>query len=268
MPNKFITNKLRYNEKYHDNCHDYLGTFYLEKYALVTYKPLLVKIMEKIPKINICNEMSEHLYHKIIVCDQHAVVFGYDSDVFPILATYALNACIGLVMYAPLYKISALAHIDGLPGYSLKSAKLENVDVDFCPVTANINIMLDRIRLLAKTTDKEKIDIKYYLIGGIFDMSEIMINDIIECINNIANMNNKNNKQYKFIFAGRNLLGPENQSRNICINSANGKITYFNYITNSEIYHMNRSKDGLPINIIKAPRKSEAMLDITYCPLL
>ena len=250
--------KLIYNEKYHDNCHDYLKAFYLERYAIPKYKNLLYQIKDKIPKINICNETEKNLYADIIVCDQHAVIFGKNNDIFPILSTYALNACIGLVLYIPANKIGCLAHIDGLPGYSKQSAIDDGLNINFDPIEENMKIILKKLRNLAQTN--AVINIDYYLIGGIFDMSEIMVNDIINCINGIDN-------KYNFTFKGRNIMGPENQSRNICLNTKNGMITYFDYIANSEFYANNRNANGLAMNIIKAPRKSEAMLDITYEPI-
>lgn len=251
--------KLIYHEKYHDNCHDYLKTVYLEKYALPQYKNLLYDIRDKIPVVNICNETAKNLYADIIVCDQHAVIFGHCSDIYPCLATYALNACVALVMYLPKYKIGCVTHIDGLPGYSQTSAKNDGLNINFDPIQENMKIILRRLRNLAQTNTI--IDINYYLIGGIFDMSEVMINDIIECINNI----NKNH--YRFLFKGRNILGPENQSRNICLDTRNGTITYFDYMFNHEFYRKNLGKNNKPINVIVAPRKSEAYLDITYEPV-
>ncbi len=252
--------KLIYNEKYHDNCHDYLKPFYLEKYAVAKYKSLLYDISKNIPKINICEETPYEKYNDIIVCDQHAVIFGHHLDLFPVLATYALNACVGLVMYNSKYKVAALAHIDGLPGYSKKSAIDDGININFSPVQTNITLMLKNIRNLCNTN--EKIDIVYYLIGGIFELSEVMIHDIIECINTF------DDKKNNFSFEGRNILGPENQSRNICIDTSNGKISYFDYVTNSEFYKNHRNDNGLPMNIIKAPRISEALLDITYQAIL
>ena len=253
--------KLIYNEKYHDNCHDYLKQIYLDKYAIPKYKDLLYQIKEKIPKVNICTETDNHLYADIIVCDQHAVVFGHHLDIYYAVATYALNACVALVLYLSDYKIGCMTHFDGLAAYSKQSAIDDGLPINFNPIEENMKIILKKLRNLAQTN--AKINIDYYLIGGIFDMSEVMINDIIECINNI---NNKN--QYVFAFKGRNILGPENQSRNICLDTRTGKITYFDYIANSEFYRKKRNQQGLPINIIKAPRKSEAFLDITYEPVM
>lgn len=255
-----IVKKLIYHEKYHDNCHDYLKSHYLEKYALEEYKQLLYDISVRIPKITICDEMPTELYGDTIVCDQHAVVFSHSKDIYPIIATYALNACVGLLMYIPKYQVASLAHIDGLPGYSKKSAIRDGLRINFNPVYQNLVIILQYLRNICMTN--ETLEIDYYLIGGIFDMSEIMINDIIETINQI----NKNSHEYVFYFRGRNILGPENQSRNICFNTYDGKIYYFDYHLNVS-YHQNfRNKDGLPFNILKAPRISEAMLDITYTP--
>lgn len=253
--------KLIYNEKYHDNCHDYLKPFYLEKYAVPEYKPLLYEIRKKIPKINICNDTPSEFYADTIVCDQHAVIFGHYKDIFPVLATYALNACVGLIIYLPEYKIGSIAHIDGLPGYSNKSAIKDKINITFDPVYENIKTILTQIEnILEPHIEPKNIYLEYYLIGGIFDLSEVMIYDIIECIKKFFN------DKYRFKFKGRNILGPENQSRNICLDTRTGKITYFDYITNSEFYKNNRNINGLPINIIKAPRNSEAFLDITYIP--
>jgi hypothetical protein len=248
--------KLIFNEKYHDNCHDYLKTIYVEKYAVTKYKPLLYDIRKKIPKLNICTDTPYEMYGEVIVCDQHAVIFSYYLDIYPMLATYALNACVALVMYSKEYKVAALAHIDGLPGYSKQSAINDGLNINFDPVYENIKTILKYFRYLCNTNTN--ISIEYYLVGGIFDLSEVMIHDIINCINMF------NSKKYNFVFKGRNILGPENQSRNICIDTDTGNITYFDYILNSEYHNNHRNSDGLPINIIKAPRKSEAFLDITY----
>lgn len=249
---------LIYNESYHDNCHDYLKKIYLELYAAPKYKSLLYEIKDKIPKINICNELDYDSYGEIIVCDQHAVIFGHHNDIFPILATYAVNACIALIFYIPAYKVASVAHIDGLPGYSNKSAIDDNININFDPVYENISLIINKLKNLINTKNKIKID--YYLIGGIFDLSEIMVNDIIACINKF------DDNQCIFTFKGRNILGPENQTRNICIDSRNGKINYFDYVINSEFYMNHTNNEGMPMNIIKAPRKSEALLDITYEP--
>lgn len=248
-----------YSEQYHDNCHDYLKTLYLEKYAVSKYKKILYQIKNIVPKIDICQDTVCDDYGNIIVCDQHAVVFGHHNDIYPILATYALNACIGLVMHIPKYKVAALAHIDGLPGYSLESAINDGINIKYDPVYENINIILKILRNICNTT--EVIEINYYLIGGIYGLSEVMVNDVTKCLDKYGG------KNYIFNFIGRNILGPDNQSRNICINTITGKITYFDYTMNREYYANNINDNGLPINIIKAPRKSEAFLDITYLPV-
>lgn len=248
--------KLIYHEKYHDNCHDYLKPTYLEKYAVPKYKSMLYVIREQIPKLNICEDTPNEMYGEIIVCDQHAVIFSCYTDIYPMIATYALNACVGLIFYSQKFKVAALAHIDGLPGYSKQSAIDDGLNIDFDPVYENIKIMLKHMRLLCNTN--QNIDIVYYLVGGIFDLSEVMIHDIIESIEKFNNM------EHKFSFRGRNILGPENQSRNICIDTKTGKITYFDYIANSDYHAKHRNANGLPINIIKAPRNSEAFLDVTY----
>lgn len=188
-------------------------------------------------------------YEKTIVCDQHGVMFTHSRDRYPIIATFALNACIGLVMHCPKYQVISVAHIDGLPGYSMRSAIDDGVNISFDPVSTNIDMILSIIRKLSNTS--ECLNINYYMIGGIFNLSEIMIHDIIEHVGKI------DSNKYKIKFSGRNLLGPENQSRNICINSINGHFNYFDYSENSD-------QNLYVKNIIKAPRKSEAMLDISY----
>jgi hypothetical protein len=252
--------RLIFNEKYHDNCHDYLKRIYIDKYAPSIYRPLLYEIRDNIPKIDICHDTRQDNYGRIIVCDQHGMIFGHHLDDYPILATYALNACVGLIFHLPKYMVAALAHIDGLPGYSQQSAINDGVDIDFNPVNENLRIMMRILKGLSGDYHSNAIYVDYYLIGGIFDLSEIMIHDIIESINNMKNT------QYKFTFRGRNILGPENQSRNICIDTRTGKITYFDYVLNSE-FETRRNNNGLPLNIIKAPRQSEALLDITYIPV-
>ncbi len=202
--------KMIYAEKYHDNCHDYLKRIYVEAYAMEKYKFLLYEIKTKIPKINICNDTPYDHYADTIVCDQHAVVFGHYQDIFPVLATYALNACVGLVIYVPDHKVGCLAHIDGLPGYSRQSSIDDGLDINFDPVQENMKIIIEYLKLIIfdqqqTPTITEPIIIEYYLIGGIFDLSEVMVNDIIECLNQI----NDHNQQFLFVFKGRNLLGPE-----------------------------------------------------------
>ena len=253
-------NRIIFNEKYHDNCHDYLKTIYIEKYAPKKYKKFLYEIKKKIPIVPICNNTGVDTYANIVVCDQHAVIFGHRSDINPVLATYALNACVGLLMYVPAHGIGALAHIDGLPGYSKASAIDDGLDIEYDPVMENIKIILFN---LSSMVPNAKLMIDFYLIGGIFSLSEVMINDILVAIDKFHTTSNK----YRFNFRGRNLLGPENQSRNVCIDMRTGEITHFDYITNSEFYD-SRNSDGTPINIIRAPRRSEAFLDITYRPII
>lgn len=260
--------KLIFNEKYHDNCHDYLKPANLELYAIPKYKKLLYQIKEKIPKINICADTADNLYADIIVCDQHAAIISHSNDIFYVLATYALNACVAVVMYNSKYKIGCMTHFDGLPAYLAQSARAEGLDIDFDPVTENVKILLDKIYCLAESIGRTDsridsiIDIDYYLIGGIFGMSEVMINDIISCIKKM------DKTKFKFVFKGRNILGPENQSRNICLNTKTGAITYFDYGANSEFYRDFRNSTGQAMNVLKAPNISDKYLDITYEPTM
>lgn len=252
-----------YDEKYHDNCHDYLKPRLIQNHVPVKYRPLLEQIRTKIPKLNICGDTPEKDYPKTIVCDQRAVVLTQWLDTNPNIATYALNACIGLIFYCPVYRTGMIAHIDGLPGYSQQSANEDGVNINFSPVQINIDTILRLYRSLMKPYPgpDEIVYVDYYLIGGIFDLSEVMIHDIIQTLQNI---NQDPDSRWSFRLAGRNLLGPDNQSRNICLDTRTGNITYFDYELNSQIHQHNRRNDGLPINVIKAPQKSTAFLDITY----
>lgn len=249
-----------FNEKYHDNCHDYVKGYYLERYANRYYIKFLYSLAETVPVVDICKSVDSESYADTIVCDQHAVVFTRKTDYYPIIATYALNACIGLVMYNNKYGVAALAHIDGLPGYSQQSAREDGLAISFSPVQENIDAMMKTIRYLTGASLHQPLDIDYYLIGGIFNLSEVMIHDIVEYIGLVENKN----KSYRFHLKGRNLLGPENQSRNISIDSRTGSVNHFNYIDNAAFYQNSKGDNGLPINIVKAPRQSEAFLDTTY----
>ena len=258
--------QLIFNEQYHDNCHDYLKPRYLEMYAVPKYKDKLYQIARTIPKLNICTDTPEATYIDIVVCDQHAVILSHSKDINPAIATYALNACIGLVLFDPKYKIGALAHIDGLPGYSNQSAIDDGIKIDFDPVQLNLKTILHLFRGLAikaGAQPNETLAIDCYLVGGIFHLSEVMINDIMNALDVFTD---NPSSGYAFTYRGRNLLGPENQSRNICLDTRTGSITHFDYDLNSQIYAKFRRTDGLPINIIKAPHKSEAFVDVTYMP--
>lgn len=254
-----MDNRISFIEKYHDNCHDYLKRYYIERYASKEYKNLLYVIIKRIPKLDICDETNPNDYDKIIVCDQHAVIFGASCHQKSILATYALNSCIGLIMYAPAYRVGSVSHFDGLPGYSKEHAREDGLDISFSPVQYNIDVILRKIRSYCKTDDN--ILIQFYLVGGIFDLSEVMIHDILYYLSSI-------DSRYRFDFRGRNLLGPENQSRNICLNTMNGKITHFDIFDNSEKYLYQRSDEGIADNIISAPYINAAILDVTWLPMI
>lgn len=250
------TRKLIYNEKYHDNCFDYLKEYYLQRYLLKEYLNFFRDIRENITLLDICDIAPMNIYGDAVVCDQHAVIFTHHKDRYPVLATYALNACIGLLIYEPNLKIGSLAHIDGLPGYSQQSAVRDGIEIFYSPVEYNINTI---IKHLIKMCPRDSYEFDYYLVGGIFDMSEIMVYDIVQAIDIIQ----KQRSHIKFHLKGRNLLGPENQSRNICFDTRTGNLLHFDFIENAT-YHANNYVDGLPYNIIKAPNKNQALLDITY----
>lgn len=247
-----------FTEKYHNNCHDYLSNYYIERYALKEYIPLLYSIEKNIKLLTICDFIEDkNMYREMIVCDQHAVIFTHNEDINPIISTYALNACIGLLIYEPKLKIASLSHIDGLPGYSNKSALRNNINITYSPVKKNIDSIITLLMYMKDPV--EKYDFEYYLIGGIFGMSEIMIHDIIE------NINQRNNNKYSFVFKGRNLLGPINQSRNICFDTRTNKFYNFKSLDNAQEYLNNINvKTRLPSNIIFGNKLKETSLDVTY----
>ena len=257
---RHIMTKLIYNEKYHDNCHDYLKEFYLQRYLVKKYLTLFREIRNTVPLLQICERSNDDIYKETIVCDQHAVVFTHHQDKYPVLATYALNACVSLIMYDKDTHVACLSHMDGLPGYSRLSAKEDGMNINFSPVEFNIDIILSKMANLMPP-QKEQFEFDCYLVGGIFDLSEVMVNDVIEYLGQLSLAK----PNFKFILRGRNLLGPENQARNICFDTRTGKITYFDFIDNALTFREERI-NGLPPNIIKAPRKNEALLDITYIP--
>lgn len=247
-----------YKESYHDNCKDYLKKSYIEKFSPKKYKQTLFNISKIIPIIDICTDISPNSYEKTIVCDQHAVIFTDNKDKYTILATYALNACVGLIMYVKEEKIGSIAHMDGLPAYSKLDALDDGIDIDYDPVDYNILFMLNKIAILSK--NKSVLNIDFYLIGGVFELSEIMIYSIL-C--SIGKFNHKiiDNVLYNFNFVGRNLLGPINQSRNICLDISNGKIFHFDFMDNSEYYGQK-----IPSNIIRGEKINSGKLDMTYFP--
>lgn len=253
-----MCDKPLYIEEYHDNCHDYLIPFYIDKYADSRYIDFLNIIKTNITKLNICRNTNINSYKKTIVCDQHCVVISNSSDKYSILATYALNACMGLILYNKKNKVGAIAHIDGLVGFSNKSAKRDGYNLKYSPIHKNINLILKKMRYLCQSTDMLQID--YYIIGGIFGISEILIHDIVYCFNDL------DVSSYSFRFKGRNILGPKNQTRNICFDTKTGKISYFSYLENYDYYSKSviMNPDWIPPNIIRSKNKLISMLDISY----
>ena len=229
---------------YIDNCRDYLADVYINKFASVKYRPFLRQVRETVPLLEICLQSPESIYRSTIVADQHAWVVSRATDRYPVIATYALNACIGLVLYQPSKRVAALAHIDGLPGYSLVSARADGQEIDFDPAKRTVCNMLNRMQYLC---DERQYDA--YLIGGIYGLSEVMIHDLMGVL-----------RLYGVTVQGRNLLGPDNQSRNICFDTRTGAFTHFDYLTNDSRCLITKC------NIPKAVRASEAELDLTYAP--
>lgn len=225
-----------------DNCHDYLKPMYIESWAPKEYKDLFYTIANYIPKLNICTEMTFPDYGLAVICDQHAMIFGQASGTKPILATCALNACVSLIIYCPTKKVGVVSHFDGLPGYHQNSAKFAGLDPGFDPVKLNVSMMLRKIN------SHGLLDI--YLVGGVYGLSETMVQDILAFILTLPNIQLK----------GRNLMGPVNQSRNVALDTRDGTIKYFDIIENSTWQHQNQASDNRP----KALNKHPALLDITW----
>lgn len=227
-----------FTKEYHDNCHDFLKPLYIEMYAMTESKKFLYEIANYVPKLNICTDMSD--YDKVVVCDQHAVILGASTTDKPILATYALNACVALVIYCPDHKIGAMTHFDGLPAYFKSTAEKAGQIYDFDPIAVNLGMIFSKLENSVKP--KPLGCLKVWLVGGVFGLSELMIRDLVTYLAE---------SKEKIKLKGRNLLGPINQSRNIALDLRDGSIKYFDILE----YHE---------EITKAPYKHSALLDITY----
>lgn len=226
-----------FTKEYHDNCHDFLKPLYIELYAMPGSKAFLYEISNYVPKLDICSEMKD--YDKTVVCDQHAVIMGTSTSDKPILATYALNSCIALVMYSPAHKIGAMTHFDGLPAYFKSTAALAGQKLSFDPIVVNMGMIIEKLKNHAKAP----LDLKVWLVGGVFGLSELMLRDLITYLAEV--------KDVKIRLKGRNLLGPINQSRNIALDLRDGSIKYFDILEYGG-------------EITKAPYTHPALLDITY----
>ena len=247
-----------YQEEYHDNCHDYLKSTYIIKHADPRYIEFLNVIKNNIKRINICGDTPVENYGSTLVCDQRCVIISNAYDKYPIIATYALNACVCLILYDRKNKIGAVAHIDGLVGYSNKTANKDGYHIKYSPIARNVEYILEAMRKISGS--KKKLKIEYYVIGGIFGLSEILVYDIVFCFRSL------DNDRYIFSFKGRNILGPANQTRNICFDTRTGNITYFSYLENYD-FHSNytiREPSWIPPNIIPAKEKYRAKLSAVY----
>lgn len=236
-----------FTEAIHDNCHDYLKPFYIEIYSDKRFKVLLYEIASRVDTLNICTELSRYDYEKVVLCDQHAFVTGRGDSNKPLLATYGINVCMSLILYAPGFNVGCVSHFDGLPGYSKESATKHDYKLSFSPVKRNIDAMLSSVRKCCNA--KGKILVDFYLVGGIFNMSEVMLHDILEYLASIQG------KEYQLVFKGRNIMGPENQARNVCLDTRCGSIRHYDIIISGE-YNVSP--------MIEASNNSEALLDATW----
>jgi hypothetical protein len=256
--NKKMNKKLRYHVEFHDNCLDYLAPHYIKQYSEERYQKFLIELSEKIPIINFCQQMDKINYNKTIVCDQHAIIMTHDKDPYPYISTYALNACIGLILYEPQYHLGVICHFDGLPGFSQRSANEDGIIIDYDPFASNMKNVIDNLNYVTLNTIKHY-NFDSYLIGGVYGLSETMIHDMYQYLNN-------NFSDATFNFVGRNLLGPDNESRNIALSTLDGKLYYFDYVEN----YIANNGNG---NIITAPHlknpvdKNYTIMDITYLPV-
>lgn len=243
-------------EKYHKNCFDYLTPKYINRYVFYRYKDTIDYIAATVPKLDICQDLPIDDYSKIITCDQHASVFTHTNDPLPIMATRSLNTCICLIMHSPTHNVASMSHIDGLPGFSRRAANDDGMAIDYSPVQRTVAVIVNQLELIRNC----KIDdLDYYMIGGVFGLSEIMVHDILQELIRV-----ELESKTKLVFRGRNLLGPINQSRNICFDARAGvtnRFSYYDYFDNFELvrdteerYKLHR-QDRLP-----------CCLTITYTP--
>jgi hypothetical protein len=248
--------KPRYHVEFHDNCLDYLAPYYIKQYSEERYQQFLLDLALRVPIINFCQQMIQSDYLRTIVCDQHAIIISHNEDPFPIMSTYALNACIGLILYEPKYHIGVIGHFDGLPGFSQESSIEDGIVIDYDPFASNMGAIMNRVNLMTNSSIPYY-NFDCYLIGGVYGLSETMIHDMFTYLDNKF-------RDAKFNFVGRNLLGPDNESRNIALSTFDGKLYYFDYIENY-VEHGNSAK-----NIISAPHlrtpvdEKYTMMDLTY----
>jgi len=251
--------KLRYHVEFHDNCLDYLAPYYIKQYGEERYQNFLLQLAQDVPIINFCQQMDQADYLRTIVCDQHATIISHYKDPYPFISTYALNACIGLILYEPTYHIGIVCHFDGLPGFSQRSANEDGIIIDYDPFITNMKNIMDQLNYV--TDGKIKyLNFNTHLIGGVYGLSETMIHDIYNYLNNKFS-------NARFNFVGRNLLGPENESRNIALSTIDGKLYYFDYVENY-MAHGGHAKNIIASPHLKDPvNEKYTMMDITYIPI-
>jgi chemotaxis receptor (MCP) glutamine deamidase CheD len=232
----------------------------LETYSK-KYHTKLLEIRSKLKKISFCEILpNDSLYKKCVVIDQHCLGVTSALDDYPIITTYALNTCVALILYEPNLKLGALSHIDGLPGYSRNSV-IEDIKVDpgFDPASVNIERIIKE--LIALRPNETQFSFTTCLIGGAFGLSETMICDLYDAVNNF---NKKEATDCKINLIGRNLLGGINECRNIALDTRNGEIYHFNYIENSIQHNYNPQNIPKPIEEDLKHPYEPYLLHITY----
>lgn len=244
-------------EDFHDNCWDYLYPLYISRYCDESYVELINFVRKNVPKISLGIDTPVEQYRDIIVCDQHSVIITCSRDTNPIMATYALNACVSLVLYDRKNKYGSLSHFDGMVGYRVKITK-DKYTYKHSPMYKEICRTLSIIRKLSG--QEGTLDIEYYVIGGTFGLSELLIHDLIYCMTEL----DKN--LYNASFSGRNILGPKNQVRNFCFDTRLGTFSHFDYIYNYDQYAKKNTMDPewVPPNILLNKCKNRYKLDYTY----
>jgi chemotaxis receptor (MCP) glutamine deamidase CheD len=202
------------------NCTDFLDDGFIED-ALDEYRLKLELIKRNVKPFDYCQPMEEDMYDKLIIGWQHTIVISHALDKYPIVGTYGLNSCVSLILYEPNYKIGVVTHFDGLPGWSQATHQRRGYKLEFDPLKYNIGNALAHVyKIIGDNTYSSKLEFDVYIVGGIYRMSEVTIVDIYELIT-------KKFENVVFNIKGRNLLGHDNQKRNVAIDTRTGELYRF-----------------------------------------
>ena len=201
-----------------DNCIDYANQYNMDKIE-EKYQARIKDIIDKVPVINFCNHFDhKSLYPKTLEVDQHAYIITHAQDRFPIIATNSLCPCVSFIAYEPALRVGCLTHIDGLPAYSKESLIDDEIELDYIPLEYNMKAIIDGMKIDANS---ETLNLDIYLIGGTSTLSPSVVIDIYDYINSYKN------DKIILNLKGRNILGPDNQSRSVALDTRDGKLYYF-----------------------------------------